>query len=72
MRFNRVYAYRLPARAIPCGPLQDMATGMTYLSEQGIQHRNLHSHNVLITKEWGAKVGGRRQQQPAIPDIAGC
>ena len=29
---------------------------MTYLSAQGIEHRNLHSHNVLITKDWGAKV----------------
>lgn len=35
---------------------QDVATGMAYLSEQGLQHRNLHSHNVLITKQWGAKV----------------
>lgn len=36
--------------------IKDVATGMAYLSEQGVQHRNLHSHNVLITKEWGAKV----------------
>ena len=36
--------------------IKDVARGMAYLSEQGVQHRNLHSHNVLITKEWGAKV----------------
>ncbi|CAN0511836.1 unnamed protein product [Laminaria digitata] len=35
---------------------KDVASGMAYLSQQGLQHRNLHSHNVLITKEWGAKV----------------
>ncbi|CAM9675365.1 unnamed protein product [Scytosiphon promiscuus] len=36
--------------------IKDVASGMAYLSDQGVQHRNLHSHNVLITKEWGAKV----------------
>ncbi|CAN0557710.1 unnamed protein product, partial [Ectocarpus sp. 12 AP-2014] len=36
--------------------IKDVASGMGYLYEQGLQHRNLHSHNVLITKEWGAKV----------------
>lgn len=36
--------------------IKDVARGMAYLSERGVQHRNLHSHNVLITKEWGAKV----------------
>ena len=36
--------------------VKDVASGMAYLSQHGLQHRNLHSHNVLITKEWGAKV----------------
>lgn len=36
--------------------IKDVALGMAYLEEQGVHHRNLHSHNVLVTKEWGAKV----------------
>lgn len=44
--------------------IKDVASGMAYLSERGVQHRNLHSHNVLITKEWGAKVGTRARPTP--------
>ena len=52
------------------GILEDTAAGMTYLYNQGVEHRDLKCANCLVTHDWRVKVRrayiNNRQRQPEI------